>query len=200
MCVNTPAIACTVLIACCTSSIASADRATKEIPLDRIWALKMRGTRDVRNLSQDDAGDIRRALTRAAGERAKAGPCFVVYGTGKEALGQAAKVLVTGAEPAKVISAGREASLVFYTYSAPGYVVLHSVRRSDRQLIIRYQVIIHQTSNASVHFAIIPLGKLVAGELAVKVIEVPSETPYTNHKLTDQAVCDPCTIIAKEGA
>jgi hypothetical protein len=178
-----------------------------EIPLDQIWALDMPGTRDVREL--DPRQDLREtAISRIGGkllrgidERAKAGPCFLVAGEGKEALSNAAKVIVEGKSPTKTFPPNKDASLVFYAYPAPGYVHLHSVRRSDSTVTIKYQVVIHRSLNVTAHFALIPLGKLSAGQVSVETVEVPSETLYPNHARTDRAVCNSCTfVIQNKGA
>ncbi len=187
------------------------DPVAERIPLDQIWALDMPGTRDVRELdprkdvnvkNSTAVTKIRRSIflrTYRTKERPKAGPCFLVPGEGKEALQNAAKVLVDNAPHAKTLPAGEKVSLVFYSQPAPGYVALHSVRHSDNHITVRYQVITHQTANATVHFALIPLGKLPAGKATVEVVEVASETPYSNHALTDRAVCDSCTFTISEG-
>jgi hypothetical protein len=158
----------------------------------------MPGTLDVGKFK--DANRIRRLLTIQTDKRAKAGPCFLVKGEGEQALRNAASVLVDGTTQAKSFPAGENASLVFYCYSAPGYIHLHSVRHSDHRVTVRYQVVTHQSAEATVHFALIPLGKLPAGKLTVEAVEVASETPYSNHALTDRAVCDSCAFTIKEGA
>ncbi len=132
-------------------------------------------------------------------EHAKAGPCFLVAGEGKEALRNAASVLVDGKPPAKSLPAGKEVSLVFYSYAAPGYVCIRSVRHSDNRITIRYEIILHQSAQVTVHFALIPLGKLPAGPIKVEIDELASGAPYTNHALTDRAVCDPCTVTIEKG-
>ncbi len=175
------------------------DPVAERIPLDHVWALHMNGTRDVRELASDAAANIRRSLTRQTGERAKAGPCFFVTGEGEESLRNAAKVLVDGVPPAKTLPVDKNVSLVFYSYAAPGYVVLHSVRHSDFRVTVRYKVLTHDSTNMSVHFALIPLGTLPAGRVEVEIVEVASETPYSNHNLTNRAVCDSCTIKIEEG-
>lgn len=178
-----------------------------EISLAKIWALKMPGTRDVRELdprvSADETliGKIGRVLTIRTGERAKAGPCFLVRGEGKNALANAAKVLVDGESPldATSIPADEDVSLVFYSYAAPGYVHLHSVRRSDKHVTVNYQVTVHQTSEMTVHFALIPLGKLAPGKFTVNAVEVDSGGPASDPAIKDRAICDSCAFVVREG-
>jgi hypothetical protein len=171
------------------------------IPLSEIWALDMPGTRDVRKLDpRKDVNDttaiskIGRVLTIRTAERKRAGPCFLVTGEGIEALQNASKVLGDGAAPEDPIPADEDVSLVFFSCSAPGYVHIHSVQYSGKHVTVRFQVVIHQSSAATVHFALIPLDKLPAGKVTVKVVEIASKTPYSNHALTDRAVCDSCTF------
>ncbi len=175
------------------------DPVSERIPLDRIWALHMPATRDVRELGTDDVTKIGSWLFRRSEERVNAGSCFLVTGEGKKALQNAAKVLVEGEVPAMTLPAGKNISLFFYSYTAPGYVHLHSVRHSNCHVTVRYQVVRHQSSEVTVHFALIPLDKLSPGKITVESVEVASETPYSNHALTDRAVCDSCTFVVQDG-
>jgi len=169
----------------------------------------MPGTKDAYRLEprQDQdlrktvTGGINRELILRTGDQAKAGPCFLVIGEGKEALLNAAKVIVEGALPAKVLPTDKKLSLVFYSYSAPGYVHLQSVKRSKSKLTVSYEVVTHRTLEATVHFALISLGKIPAGQVTIETKEVPPKKSYTNHALTDRVVCDSCTfVIQHEGA
>ncbi len=188
------------------------DPVAERIPLDRIWALDMPGTQDVQELDprkdvhvkdMTAVAKICRSImdrTYRTKERPKAGPCFLVPGEGKEALRNATKVLVDNALPEKTLPAGEKFSLVFYSHPAPGDAVLHSVRHSGEHVTVRFQVVTRQSANVSVHFALIPLGKLSAGKITVEVVEVESETPYFNHALTNRAACDSCTFTIKNEA
>jgi hypothetical protein len=180
-----------------------------EIPLSKIWALNMPGTKNVRELEPRQDQDLRktvaskisRSLVYRNSEQANAGPCFLVIGEGKEALLNAAKVIVDGAPLPKTLPTDNKLSLVFYSYSAPGYVHLQSVKQSKSKLTVSYKVVIHRTLESTVHFALIPLGKRPAGQVSIETQEVPPNKPYTNHALTDRVVCDSCTFaIQNEGA
>lgn len=186
-------------LAMLSASFAKAEEKAVTIPLKSIWALQMPDTRDVRKLGPDDAARIRVWLTERTGERAKAGPCFVVNGEGKDALANAARVLVDGEAPMKRIPAGKVVTLVFYSYSAPGYVAVKSVRHSSERITVKYQVITHQTSNATVHFALIPLGKLSPGNLNVNLVELKKGGPEQYPEVKERAICDSCSLVVQDG-
>ncbi len=140
----------------------------------------------------------RKFFLRSNGGQAKAGPCFLVKGEGKDALVNAAKVLVDGAAFPESMPPDEKVSLVFYSYPAPGYVHLKSVHRSESAVTVKYQVVTHRTLEATAHFALIPLGNLESGKFRVEAEEVPPETPYRNHKRTDRAACDSCTFTIQD--
>ena len=175
------------------------------IPLDAIWALKMPGTRNIRELDPPKnikhktvINRIHLALFIKTTDEKPAGPCFLVTGEGKEALQKASKVIVDKEVPAKTHPTGKELTLFFYSNAAPGYVHIHSVERSESRITVNYQVVIHQMSNATVHFALIPLGHLPAGKFTVDIKEMEPPTPYSNQALVDRAVCDPCSFIIEK--
>lgn len=188
-----------ILLALILSGVIGHEESSVEIPMDEIWALGMPGTKDAQKLAADDSAKIRRVLMRRAAEQATADPCFVVLGAGKEAISNAAKIIVEGKKPIKTLPPDKDLSLIFYSFAAPGYVHLDSVHRSSSKVVVKYQVVTHRTLAATVHFASIPLGKLSSGQISVEVVEVPSETPYGNHDRTDRAVCDSCEFVIQHG-
>lgn len=169
----------------------------EEIPLKSIWAYDMPGTQDVRKLSKELANNLATWLMRRTGEGGKAGKCFLVYGDGKYALQGATNVLMAGANRPTEL-AGTEASLVFYSLVAPGYVTIDSIEREERKVTVRFKVTTHQEALSTTHFALIPLGKLPEGKFEVEVVEIDPEKPYTNKELTKRAVCKSCTVDIKE--
>lgn len=187
-----------VILLCC-SVMGESEGPLVEIPLDQIWALDMPGTKNAQKLAADDSAKIRRVLVNRAAERVKVGPCFLVTGEGKEATSNAAKVIVDGKSPAKTLPADKDLSLVFYSFFAPGYVHIQSVHRSGSKVAVIYQVVTHRTLSATVHFAVIPLGKLPAGKVTIETIELPSVTPYAKQELTERAVCDSCEFTIQHG-
>jgi len=180
---------------------------TTKIPLKEIWALKMQGTKDIRKLDVrknahqvTEIMRINEALMIAHSKRKPSGPCFLVTGEGKEALRKASEVIAGKKPPTKTLPVGEKLTLVFYSSPAPGYVQIRSISRSSSLVLIEYEILIHKTAEATTHIALIPLGKVTAGKVAVGIVEVEPNTPYTNHALSDRAVCDPGEfIIEKKG-
>lgn len=172
--------------------LASAAHA-EEIPLKGIWARYMPGTQNVRELSPKLSDDLAVWLMRQSSKGRNAGMCFLVPGEGKAALQGAVDVLIGGEKrPTKL--AGKEVSLVFYSYSAPGVVTIDSIEREKQTVTVRFEVTIHDEAISTTHFALIPLGNLPAGKLEVEVVEVEPDTPYSNKERTQLAVCKSCTI------
>lgn len=175
-----------------------------EIPLKEIWALDMPGTRDVRELDPRKAAEetmitkMGSALFRH-GTRPEAGPCFVVKGEGKKALANAVNLIVAGDKPPESVPSGEDVSLVFYSHPAPGYVFLDSVQRSAGRLTLKYKVIVHQTTEVTSHFALIPLGKLDPGTFTVDVVEVDGGGPKYDSAEAKRAVCDSCSFMVRDG-
>ena len=168
----------------------------KAISLDQIWAFKMPGTRDVRELepkpdtksmtTMDQVEDyfrgssvhqILRVLSNRPTKKSyyPAGPVFAVAGTGKEALKNAQAVFATleSKYPDPRLAADTEVSLVFYSYSTGRYVQLVSVEQAARTITINYRLVQHMSCDMSTHFALIPVGELPAGRVQVKVSELP---------------------------
>ena len=187
-----------IIVAVVVGLFASTIRA-EEIPLKSVWAYDISGTQDVRKLSNELSNDFATWLMRRTGEGGKSGKCFVVSGEGEVALQGAANVLLGGAKrPTKL--AGKEASLVFYSLAAPGYVSIDSIEKGGGKITVRFKIATHQESLSTTHFALIPLGKLSAGKLEVEIVEVDPDKPYSNRELTKRAVCKSCTIDIQEGA
>jgi hypothetical protein len=174
----------------------------EEIPLRKIWAFNMEGTRPARALdpkkdvSKSLSTLIQRALIDTGGS---AGPCFAVNGVEKVALVRAARVLVDGIE-ARPIKSGGHVSLVFYSKPAPGYVILDSVTRDKQNITVKYKVIVHITADVKVHYALIPLGKLAPGTYKVDIVEVDGgKGPRYDAESVEKAVCDSSSFTVQSG-
>jgi len=169
---------------------------TVVIPLDQIWAYRMPGTRPM-NASLGRGvyvaaegpmlGEIRRALVQEPVKGTSrpiqwkdAKPGFAVLGTGMDALRESHAVLVEKQEPRKSFPVDTEITLVFFSYDAGSYVHFHRVDRLDNVVEIRYQFVPHYSSDASEHFALIPLGKLPAGKQRVNVIQSPLQQKHVD--------------------
>ncbi|MEX0613512.1 MAG: hypothetical protein WD738_10995 [Pirellulales bacterium] len=150
------------------------------IPLEQIWAYKMPGTRNVETL--DARGSLVEQIVRALadppakGKQARA--CFAVLGTGLEALREAHVLLAKGEKPHERFPAGSEICVVFSSYRTGSYVHLHKVERRGNNVEIYYRFVPHRTRNMTVHFAVIPLGKLPRGKVSVQIIQSPMEQRF----------------------
>ena len=73
---------------------------------------------------------------------------------------------------------GDESTLVFYTHPSSYYVRLDKVTRQGNTFTISYRAEPHYTAESTVHFALIPLGKLLAGEYQVRFEQVAMERKF----------------------
>jgi hypothetical protein len=166
---------------------------SKEIPLDQIWAYEMPGTLDVRELEPDRFGaKVRNLGSEEQIKRSKESltfqimksmgvanrgvqvvPGFAVLGSGKEALRNAHTILVNGQKPRETFPANSKISLVFFSKVFGYYVHLDKVEREGTTITIKYFFVPHRETVTSTHFALIPLGELVAGEWQVDVARSP---------------------------
>jgi hypothetical protein len=112
-----------------TTAVAESEK-PQTIALDKIWAEYMPGTRNVRELEsvpeyvelptletllRDSlVARISHALSDRPTEGEKAGPAFIVTGTGKEALRKTADVLTKKVEPAETFPPNIDLTFVFY--------------------------------------------------------------------------------------
>ena len=183
------------------------NKAAKVIPLDHIWAQSMPNTKRISALdprkdepnAMSAVSAINRLLSiRSSEENAKAGQCCLVEGEGKESLYSALAIIEKRQPIPEFMPAGKPLTLFFYTHFAPGYVCLDSVYWEGTRLKVNYKVVIHQTTEATIHFALIPVGKLSAGKINVDVIEVKPPIAYRNQAVADRAVCDSCAFDIKE--
>jgi hypothetical protein len=186
----------------------------KTIPLDQIWGYELPGTRNIRELEPKRATGnfsnealirdsrvlhIYKALHIRPKQNEKAGPAFAVVGTGEVALKNAHEIILTKdkQEPPRVHPAGEELSLVFYSYMSGRYVRLVNVRRTDRLVEVDYRIVSHLTSDSTVHFALIPLGKFPPGAVHVRIQQVqPVDDSGQPVPLRDERniVCDSFTF------
>jgi len=163
-----------------------------EIPLEQVWAYQMPGTRPMEVGKKDgtylsDEGplldEIRRVLVvdwREGPKLLKDGmPGFAVLGTGMDALREAHAVLVKKQAPRKSFPEDAKVSLVFFSNQCSRYVHLHRVEREENRVEIRYRFVGHKYGRGGTtgtkHFALIPLDKVAAGNVQVKVTQSPME-------------------------
>jgi hypothetical protein len=180
---------------------------TVSIPLDRIWANNIPGTRDIRELEPETSlnredgrivSEIRRVLGNTPGKGEKARPGFVVPCTGFDALRAAHAILVGKKPQPDTIDTNDQASLMFFSYQAGCYVELCSITRRTNRIEIRYRFVPHKTAFVSESLAVVPLGSLPPGEYSVSLCQLPLEIAQavpdvadTLAKWGDQLVCNP---------
>jgi len=199
----------------------------RKIPLDEIWGYNLPGTRDLagiplpeteqtQNLGQSYGVDrrqreqnveqIRRSLTiKAPSEQAFSGfvmarqPDFwTLHGVSTRV---ANTMLHQKADmPAiddQCFEANQELTLVFFSHPASYYVRLKNVERRGSDIVIHYQFEPHARVETTVHFALIPLGKLPVGTYYVRCQQLPIESKYLNagfkpvHPEASTIICRP---------
>lgn len=175
----------------------------KTIPLDQIWAYRMPGTKEVlqlepkqdaKNMTEEEVQQYFRTssiqqILHALASRPRekrdelAGPAFVVAGTGKEALKNAAAVFATKETkwPEDQLPANTDLSLVFYSYQSSQYLRIVSVDQTPRSVTVTYQPIRHRSMLLSNYFALIPLGKLPEGSVTVRIVGLPLIDEQNHH-------------------
>lgn len=175
------------------------------IPLETIWALDMPGARDIHGIDLGDfdgrsrpgwgfeefrkerAGGIeefRKSLAiKAPSEDAM--PGFIVPSAADaNALRYASSRVASAMRYEKQglgaysFQSGNEVTLVFFTHPSSYYVQLVNVERRGGSIKVQYRVVPHFTAESTVHFALIPLGKLPAGEYFVEFEQAPMERKF----------------------
>ncbi len=173
-----------------------------DIPLDKIWALEMPGTKNIRDLQEvppalpnnelykrSFVAQIQKALSHRNLPRYGEHPstAIIVNGTELDALKDAARLLTEmntlkeKKEPELIQPTETELSLVFYSYSCSRYVRLTVVEKAENVINVKFRFVSHATKNMSTHFAIIPLGKGLRGTVKVNVIEEQPIDSDGNH-------------------
>lgn len=165
------------------------------IPLDQIWGFDLPGTRDIagiplpeiderrwgtdsstlRQQREFDIEQFRRSLTAKA-PADNAFPAFVVNRAPDfHCLRIASGLAAMFKQPQKLdpyrktsFSVGSDTTLVMFSHPASYYLRLRRVKRLGNRIVVRYQYEPHFTSDTTVHFALIPLGKLAAGDYRVR--------------------------------
>jgi hypothetical protein len=159
-----------------------------DIPLDKIWAADMPGTRNIRELEPRTPGDrhkygplmrvIYRELMEYYGRRGRvdAGRGFAVPGQDIAALNFAYDVLLDSEERPNVVPAG-DVSLVFYARRTGKYVYLEKAQREGTVIKLQYRFAVHRTKEITAHFALISLGELTSGKYEVRMVQLPVKFP-----------------------
>ncbi len=191
-----------------------------EIPLDQIWGYNLPGTRDVRDL--EPKRDIRNmthkeflwgSLVNRIAARLEKGPnrgekadsAFVVVGTDKEALKNADDVFL-GRQPRKEsFPTDMDLTLVFFSHPSSLDMKIVSVEKSTGQIQVKYQCLSTQPSESRIRnlesavtrFALIPLGRLPAGEVQASIEQLP---PVDQQGKPVKLVRDPRTVVCNSAS
>lgn len=162
------------------------------IPLKDIWGHKLAGTKDVYELEtnreqqrQMDREELLKhspvlRIGRALSHYQKnkpAGDGFVVKGFDNNALLQVDAVFAEQANRIDDFVTQDDLTLCFFSHSTGRYVALDQVVREGTEIIVKYHFAAHNSRDMSYHFALIPLGKLPAGDYHVEMKQLPGTGP-----------------------
>jgi hypothetical protein len=212
----------TVLFADCVSEVEPGNDAvpTIDIPLNRIYAIDMPGTRSVRELEPEKFGKSVRRQSSAEQSRLLhesltqqirgaihfpdtikgelAGKAFAVRGAGREALESTKAILVDGESSEFAFPADSELTLVFFSHLFGDYVHVEQVERHASTIQVRYRFIPHMNKMVTEHFALIPLGRLPVGEYQVEFTQLPlperfvrNDEEFVPDEMVNKIVCKP---------
>ncbi len=162
------------------------------IPLEEVWAYGMPGTRVLTDALNDEGyiseegpllRDIRRYLT--GGHRPEVAPTgFAISGSGIGALEEVHRIFASNEDSDELeqpsLCTGQSISLVFFSYSLGSNVHIESVSRNDNAFQIKCRFVSHESTNATQHIALIPVGELQAGEYSVDIEVIPSSKEAAN--------------------
>lgn len=190
----------------------------KIIPLDKVWAKNMPGTRDVLDLDLPRAQQVTTGRLQSIymswvrrAEKLKfkdlARPGFVVSGSGQSALLAAHAIFVKEAAPRNEFSPDEELTIVFFSEPYGGnHVRIHQIERKGDHFEIQYRLEPYLVHTLSETFALIPLGKLPPGKYHVDMRQLPSEQKFSklgrkpvDENWSREALCKPFSFaVAKK--
>ncbi len=176
-----------LLVFFCASAVERPTTHIPTIPLDTIWAWKMPGTKDVRELEPNHEqfkkmvadNQIQSSIAvntfwrlnphfKPKGNK-NAGSAFVVNAVGLEALIEANAILAKRQNPKDNFKAGSPLTLVFYAYSSSQIVHIGQVVKEKNEIIVKYHFHVHGLRKSTQHYALIPLGDDLKGRIKITV-------------------------------
>ena len=148
------------------------------IPLNAIWALDMPGTRPMDRTIRGDppvyespegllVDEIRSSLKYDPRKYPLGSECFIVLGTGMQALKEAHAVFIKGQPRQTSARKGEKISLVFFSYQFGAYVHISEVHQKANNIEIIYRFVPHETKDVTAHVALIPIDHLNVGSSQV---------------------------------
>jgi hypothetical protein len=176
------------------------------IPLKEIWANRMPGTRNIRELDPVNplVLEIEKAIGFPPQDEAQRG--FAVEGAALEALRAAYAVFVDKKKPGDTFPAGSEVAAVFFAHDTQPYVHIQKVERQGSRINIYYRFVFHETEETTRYIALVPLGKLPNGRYRVNVIrssmDVGSRLQQVSDEVATRIVCQSFsfTVTAQGGS
>lgn len=182
-----------------------AEPVARDIPLNRVWAYQMPGTRalemplteDGKTYATADGKILSEILAglKDFGSDIRGG--FAVAGVGSTALAEAHKVLAGGAQPSNTLDRNQKISLAFFSHQPGMTVHLKKITQKGGTVDIIYRFAPRDSKDAAGQVAIIPLFDLPAGTLKVVLRSegVPvAPAPIDPHDVADSAA-PPAPII-----
>jgi hypothetical protein len=204
------------------------------IPLDQIWGIGLRPLRSlepdlyvrrdtqekikkystpegIEELKQKTAQSLVTPIERALlelpiGKRAMPYNGFAVHGRDREALPHIHRVLVQGEKPKNSFPIDTELSIVFFTHPTGNGIRLDRVERKGSSITIRYMLISHGRLVVASKLALIPCGKLPAGEYQVEMVRSKCKEKRFNQRdfppvesgMEDHIICRPFSFIVTD--
>ncbi len=178
-----------------TTTTPAAEPAARDIPLEKVWAYQMPGTRAM-DVSAGPGGkgfastegksvsEILAALKDFGGD-VRGG--FPVMGTGAAALTEAHKVLAETQSPAATLDRNQKISLVFFSYQSAFYVHLKKITQKGSLVEISYEFVPRDTKDFTPQIAIIPLFDVPPGTLKIVLHSENDPTPVDPHDVAGQS-------------
>jgi hypothetical protein len=155
------------------------------IPLDRIWATTMPGTRNIEKLAKQHLkltkDDLWNPLIDSffdpqwqpkKGKQARR--VFAVQGEDLRALREAHAVLTGERKPSGAVPSSEAVTLVFFSQPRGTEVQLVKVQRHGFVVEIQYRIAPFTEAHLTMDLALIPLGKIPPGKYEVKITNAPA--------------------------
>jgi hypothetical protein len=166
------------------------------VPLDQMWAYQMPGTGDIEKLNKSVPADeldmrLMHAVLELSFERAARSkfsnaprPGFAVAGNGRSALHAAIAVFLDWGARRVKFSSEDEITIVFFSEFISRYPVqIREVERKDNRIEVQYELVPDINWSSHINLALIPLGKLPAGEYRIELRQLPRKLKPVEVKL-----------------
>jgi hypothetical protein len=169
-----------------------------------------------RRFTESRVQSIIRTLDSLPGRRTqqpKAG--FAVQGKEMQALREAHGIFVDKQTAQKVFSPGSELSVVFFSHPSKYSIEIVQIKKlidpirakksGGRTIEVHYRFVPDKMGTYKEHFALIPVGKISEGSIAVKWVQSPGTDQSDSKSRNDSAyvaatLCKEFTIVGAKGA